>query len=512
MTIINALPFLLLNGTTADATQVDANFNEIVNDVNSNAAHNGVNTDITALPGLTTPLTPTQGGSSVYVGGISTGSANAQVVSGPIPLGFSLIRGNRVVFLAGFTNTGALTLNVNATGAIAVNKFSPSGTTPLSGGEIFGGTYVEVMYDGSAFVLYTNCLENGGFGPQTAVASASTVDLGLISSHFAVITGNVTITSFGSSAVGIYPFYTLFFTGSPLLTYNATSLILPGQANIQAAPGDSGVALYVGSGNWAIISYTRRSGTAIINPTPMAGAQGLVIVNDSGTPNTKIDVTADQAVMINPTGNVPIYATGISRVINCTTTGADGLDTGALANSTWYNIFLISNGSSTVGLASLSATAPTMPSGYIYLVRVGAMRTDGSANFLRTRQSGSRAQYTITAGSNTTAMPTMTSGSAGLWTAVAVASFVPPTATQIKGALFNTSPGNNTGGGVAPNNGYVAVGNAPVNFINSTGTTFGSLMQPFDFVLESANIYYTSTSGSASALYALGWTDKVNAN
>ncbi len=69
MTIINALPFTLQNGTTADATQVMADFDEIVNDVNNNAAHNGVNSDITALTALTTPITPAQGGTNIWIGG-----------------------------------------------------------------------------------------------------------------------------------------------------------------------------------------------------------------------------------------------------------------------------------------------------------------------------------------------------------------------------------------------------------------------------------------------------------
>ena len=63
MSIIGALPFNLQNGQTADATQVMANFNEIVNDTNSNAAAAGANSDITSLSGLTTPLSVTQGGS-----------------------------------------------------------------------------------------------------------------------------------------------------------------------------------------------------------------------------------------------------------------------------------------------------------------------------------------------------------------------------------------------------------------------------------------------------------------
>ena len=97
----------------------------------------------------------------------------------------------------------------------------------------------------------------------------------------------------------------------------------------------------------------------------MGAAQGLAITNNSGTPNTSIDIGIDQAVLINPTGNVPIYVAGPGFfpyvTIDCTTTGAGGLDTGALANSTWYHLYLISNGTNFYGLASLSATAPQIP-------------------------------------------------------------------------------------------------------------------------------------------------------
>src|SRR5450631_2008113 len=119
MTIINALPFNLQNGTTADATQVDANFNEVVNDVNNNAAHNGVNTDITALNGLVTPITPAQGGTTIFYGA-GSGTANAQIVASLTPTGFTLTAGYSVYWIPSVGNTGALTLVVNGTAATAV--------------------------------------------------------------------------------------------------------------------------------------------------------------------------------------------------------------------------------------------------------------------------------------------------------------------------------------------------------------------------------------------------------
>ena len=62
MTIINPLPNDFVNGTTIDATQVNANFSQIVTNVNANAAANGANDDITSLNALTTPIPPTAGG------------------------------------------------------------------------------------------------------------------------------------------------------------------------------------------------------------------------------------------------------------------------------------------------------------------------------------------------------------------------------------------------------------------------------------------------------------------
>lgn len=66
--IVPALPFTLTNGTTADATQVMANLNDIRDGVNSNAAHSGANSDITSLSGLTTPLSKSQGGTGNTTG------------------------------------------------------------------------------------------------------------------------------------------------------------------------------------------------------------------------------------------------------------------------------------------------------------------------------------------------------------------------------------------------------------------------------------------------------------
>jgi hypothetical protein len=65
------LPFTMVNGQPADASQVMADFNNIENCANQNLAHNGANSDITSLSGLTTPLSVSQGGTGSSIAAAS---------------------------------------------------------------------------------------------------------------------------------------------------------------------------------------------------------------------------------------------------------------------------------------------------------------------------------------------------------------------------------------------------------------------------------------------------------
>lgn len=389
MTIINALPFNLQNGTTADATQVDANFNEIVADVNANAAHNGVNNDITALTALTTPITPAQGGSNVWHAGTSTGAANAQVVASPTPSGYVLGIGNRITFTAGFTNTGVMTLQVAATAAVNVFKPSPNGPIALEAGEVVAGNYIECIYDGTQYQLYTDA-STPAFGPLTILASAATTDLGTIPSHNIELTGTASITSFGSTANLAYPVYQVLFGGAmTIVTSGAIGTI--GGTNIVTVSGDTAVILYTGAGNWTFLSYQRGSGVPLnfganFLQNYLAGLT-LSTAGGSGTFGIAAGVATNStnAAMMQLasayTKTTASWAVG---------TGNGGLDTGAIANTTWYHVFLIRRPDTGVVdvLFSLSPSAPTMPANYTQFRRIGSMKTDGSAHWLLFTQFG----------------------------------------------------------------------------------------------------------------------------
>lgn len=104
----------------------------------------------------------------------------------------------------------------------------------------------------------------------TAIASSTTTTIGG-SANSVHITGTTTITSFGTGTTG--KTVKVIFDGALTLTHNATSLILA-TGNIITAAGDSAVFLLENgaSGYWRMLSYTRKTGMALIPPASVASA------------------------------------------------------------------------------------------------------------------------------------------------------------------------------------------------------------------------------------------------
>lgn len=122
---------------------------------------------------------------------------------------------------------------------------------------------------------------------------------------------------------------------------------------------------------------------------------GLKTSNNVGSPNTVVDVAA--GVGMDSTNVQMLVATAGS--INCATTGANGLDGGALANTTWYASYVIGKTDGTTAfIASTNATTPSpMPSGYTLLRRIGFFKTDASAHIRAFLQTGDLFQWVIPA-------------------------------------------------------------------------------------------------------------------
>jgi hypothetical protein len=110
--------------------------------------------------------------------------------------------------------------------------------------------------------------------PWVDLASAATTDLGAQTTANLRITGTTTITSFGTAANVTR---NLRFAAALTLTHNATSLILPGGANITTTADDTATAISLGAGNWIVTQYTPATTAgmrALAGAAPMPSGSG----------------------------------------------------------------------------------------------------------------------------------------------------------------------------------------------------------------------------------------------
>ena len=274
--------------------------------------------------------------------------------------------------------------------------------------------------------------------------------------------------------------------------------------------------MYIGIYDGANIQIINPSST---NRTGIMGSFRNLQAAANGT-SSDVAITVDE-IQLEDTINNYVTLRNVSVTIDTAASGANGLDTGALAGSTWYSMWLIYNvATQTVaGLISASATSPMLPGGYTYKTRIGWIRTDGTANkyVLSFKQCGRRVQYVNATGTNLAVLPTIISGVQGnistpTWVAGAIGGVVPPTANTIK-LLWSGDQGTD-GCIIAPNSSYggqgiAHSGNRPWVDINGDQDTYGGLYSfPFNMILESTNIYYAS-DGASNKVQCIGWEDNI---
>lgn len=127
---------------------------------------------------------------------------------------------------------------------------------------------------------------------------------------------------------------------------------------------------------------TARESLGIVVPRGHIAGLTLSTAGSSATFSVAAGQAADDgaAVLVN-----------LASSINKTTgswavgTGNGALDTGAIANNTWYHVWLIRRPDTGVVdvLVSTSASSPTMPANYTQRRRIGSMRTNGSAQWTK---------------------------------------------------------------------------------------------------------------------------------
>lgn len=143
------------------------------------------------------------------------------------------------------------------------------------------------------------------FTGADTIASAATTDLSTLDGRYVTVTGTTTITSFGTVKAGWIVFLT--FSGALTLTHNATTLILPGAANITTSAGDTMAIVSEGSGNWRCFAYQYASGGGGVY-LPLAGGAmtGNLTIDSASSAQTILDkgASGDNSNVVGKTAGV----------------------------------------------------------------------------------------------------------------------------------------------------------------------------------------------------------------
>jgi hypothetical protein len=324
-----------------------------------------------------------QSGAYTWLG---TGGGTADVITASAaPDITAYAAGQTFRFIASGANTTNVTINIDGLGAKAITK---AGAVALAAGDIVSGAVLEIVYDGTRFVLSnSNVLANIATAAAartalTAAASGANSDItaltgitGLVKlnkgadvasaaalpliadGNYFDVTGTVTVSSMATLGVGTQ--IKLHFDDALILTHNATDLILPGAANITTAAGDEAEFIEYATGDWRCVNYSRASAQGVNYATESKNASG-----------TSFDFT------------IPAWAKEIKLCFyNISTTGSNGLriqlgDSGGIEGSGYLGGSSVLTGSVSsaafssgfdIGLLAASAAVQ----GHLTLVNMG---------------------------------------------------------------------------------------------------------------------------------------------
>lgn len=184
-------------------------------------------------------------------------------------------------------NFGAASNDINALGSLNAGATAPSSpnlgrmwldtsAVPylLKTWSVAGSQWVTVAAYNQTTALW---MPPVGGGVIPSITSAATTNLGSVPQAAVNITGNQSIASLGTVSEGVVKFLT--FTGSAVLVYNPTYLILPGAANLTMAPGQMATAWSLGAGKWRVAVV----GGNTIGPTTSTNNEFAVYSGTTGT-------------------------------------------------------------------------------------------------------------------------------------------------------------------------------------------------------------------------------------
>ena len=234
---------------------------------------------------------------------------------------------------------------INDIAAALTQSVSRDGQSPMTGNLNMGNNKINGVSAGTGTGQALAFEQLFSQGVMADLASAATTDIGAQNTNFLRITGNTTITSFGTNYRG--PRF-LVFEGAVTLT-NSSTLVLPGGANITTAAGDVLIAIpgaTLGTADkWIVTAYQKNTSVSnpnfdalqvagnnisaaggfsfknrLINANPIINQRGYV----SGTATTTANqYTLDRWRVVVSGQNVSWTDSGLTRTVTCPAGGLE---------------------------------------------------------------------------------------------------------------------------------------------------------------------------------------------
>lgn len=271
---------------------------------------------------------------------------------------YDIVQGSLVYVVNGTANAGfyyVTTANPITIGTTSVTIAMAS--TVLAVQSAFAQSYLDDA-DGPEMLTTLGLWVKGA-----DIVANTTTDLGAVDGTYHDITGTATITGFGTTGAGRRKI--LQFDAALTLTHNASSLILPGNANILTAAGDQCEVMSLGSGNWIMLWYTREQGLvldeddmasdsatvppsqqsvkAYVDATLFSQISGLIQSNDATDATNDISVSPGSCADSTNSVVLSLSAARIKRLDASWVTGTNqgGLSSSLTIADTDYHIFII---------------------------------------------------------------------------------------------------------------------------------------------------------------------------
>jgi len=201
------------------------------------------------------------------------------------------------------------------------------------------------------------------------------------------------------------------------------------------------------SATWSTLGYTQARWTIALTPGWVPGGTGTgipagmycirvrqtagtTVVTGRASIAHALDVSLTEALVsdINPLSTWKAYNRNFPSTLTCNANQIGGVNgiASALGASTWYYLYLISNGYQW-GLWLDTSTTPTLPGDFRFKTLLGAYRTDANSVLLPWYQFGNEVTYPL-------AITDLNGGVATTWTSVPITA--PSVAVAYKSVLY----------------------------------------------------------------------------